>query len=310
MKTIYIFFFSFVIKALPLQAEISLKSKCTVEDEKITLGDIFQGDLKIDPTIVIGRSPEPGQKFILNAEQLRNLAKTHQVAYAPTPGDLVTIERTGQSVGIDEVRPLLIEKLHSQLPFEDFDLEFSSKDSIAVIATNEPLQIEINDIKLNTSQDRVSARVLINETPHRLNARIIERISIPALKENKAAGDIIQAQDLEWIKIPNNSSATAYILTEKALIGTTPRQKMLKALQPIRKHDVMIEKFVEKGSFVQAVVQGDNLVIQMQVRALESGGIGDHIRLINPDTKRTLHGIIKDKNVVEVSVPKAYTRNS
>ncbi|MFM7777440.1 MAG: hypothetical protein ACKPB8_01550, partial [Alphaproteobacteria bacterium] len=73
---------------------VALRSHSLVEDQVIRVSDIFEGSPNGD--VVVGASPNPGQRYVIEAAQLSAIARRFNVEWRPTSGaERNVIERPG-----------------------------------------------------------------------------------------------------------------------------------------------------------------------------------------------------------------------
>lgn len=75
----------------------------------------------------------------------------------------------------------------------------------------------------------------------------------------------------------------------------------LYAGRPIRFADIGPPALVDRNQIIQLHYQGAQLTISTEGRALERGGIGDRIRIMNLNSRATLFGLVQADGTVRVS---------
>ncbi|UOA28819.1 flagellar basal body P-ring formation chaperone FlgA [Pseudosulfitobacter sp. DSM 107133] len=75
----------------------------------------------------------------------------------------------------------------------------------------------------------------------------------------------------------------------------------LYAGRPIRFDDIGPPALVDRNQIVQLQYHGAQLVIHTEGRALERGGIGDRVRIMNLNSRATLFGLVQADGTVRVS---------
>jgi flagella basal body P-ring formation protein FlgA len=89
--------------------------------------------------------------------------------------------------------------------------------------------------------------------------------------------------------IPATADPTAFDLTQSIPAG-----------RPLTTRDVIARPVVRKGQVVEVVAQQGLLAVTMKALALESGAIGDLIKLRNLESRREFSGQILHENKVQV----------
>lgn len=70
--------------------------------------------------------------------------------------------------------------------------------------------------------------------------------------------------------------------------------------RPLTRRDVIARPVVRKGQVVEVVAQSGMLAISMKAMALESGAMGDQIRLRNLENRREINGEVINENKVQI----------
>jgi len=71
---------------------------------------------------------------------------------------------------------------------------------------------------------------------------------------------------------------------------------------PLKKEILGSPLLVSRGSLITLSIEGRNIRIHAQGKALEKGGKGETIKVLNIDSKKRLEGIIVDVNSVRIYI--------
>lgn len=123
--------------------------------------------------------------------------------------------------------------------------------------------------------------------------------AIPVLKNRINAGQVIDRNDIEWLRVPTGRYGAGYVDRIDDLIGQASR-RALAAGAPIRSSDVGKPEAVTKNGLVTMVAQGPGMTITTTGRAMEAGSIGDVISVMNVQSKKTVQATIVAANQVQV----------
>jgi flagella basal body P-ring formation protein FlgA len=77
-------------------------------------------------------------------------------------------------------------------------------------------------------------------------------------------------------------------------------RRTIYAGRPLTERDVGAPYLVKVSAPVDVTWKSDGLELAMSGRALDNGGLGDDIRVLNPATSRTIHGKVVGEGKVEV----------
>jgi flagellar basal body P-ring formation protein FlgA len=111
-------------------------------------------------------------------------------------------------------------------------------------------------------------------------------------------GASIEAQDVIWMDAPTNAPRDA-LSDPDALIGKTAKR----ALQPntaLRAADVMDTPAVRRGEPVTLMFEAGGMRLSVRGRAMGDGVAGTMIKVLNPQSNKTLDAIVEGPGVARV----------
>jgi flagella basal body P-ring formation protein FlgA len=132
-----------------------------------------------------------------------------------------------------------------------------------------------------------------------ISGRFYSAILMPAFKRNVKAGEVINSEDIIAVKVASGKTNNQYVNLESDLLDKATRVNIASG-KPIKKQDVINPIVVTKGDNVKAMYIKNNLSIEVLAQALESGGIGDFIRVKNLDSNQNLQAKILDSQTVRI----------
>jgi len=112
------------------------------------------------------------------------------------------------------------------------------------------------------------------------------------------AGTVIRARDVRLQ--PARQAPAADMLRAVAAAVGQEAQRSLYANRPIRTHEVGPVTLVERNARVTLRFRNGPLVLTTLGRALDEGGLGEVIRVMNLDSRRTIYGRITGPEAVDV----------
>lgn len=113
------------------------------------------------------------------------------------------------------------------------------------------------------------------------------------------AGRPIEQGDLEPRTVRILGTASAYAIDPEQIVGHVPRRD-LPAGKPIRAGAIQAPIVVNRGRPVTVVYRSGALTIQTKGQAMESGGVGEMVRVLNVDSSKVLYGVVCGVDEVEV----------
>jgi flagella basal body P-ring formation protein FlgA len=170
--------------------------------------------------------------------------------------------------------------------------------------------VAVDDIRFDNNSGRFSA--LVHAPAKDRNARQIEIkgrahavMDVPVLVNRVPIGQKITKQDIGWIKQRLDRTGRNAVTDAGALIGMAPKRP-IRTNKPVRSSDLQRPVVVGKGGTVSIVVSTPGMTLAMMGKALENGGIGDSISVMNPQTRKIIQGEVIGRGQVKVQVHRKF----
>jgi flagellar basal body P-ring formation protein FlgA len=122
--------------------------------------------------------------------------------------------------------------------------------------------------------------------------------TLAVLSRAIARGAAIEAQDVIWMDAPANAPRDA-LSDPDALIGKTAKR----ALMPntaLRSADVMDTPAVRRGEPVTLMFEAGGLRLSVRGRAMSDAAVGSMVKVLNPQSNKTLDAIVESPGVARV----------
>jgi flagellar basal body P-ring formation protein FlgA len=111
-------------------------------------------------------------------------------------------------------------------------------------------------------------------------------------------GTAIDASDVVWMDAPANSPRDA-ISDPDALIGKTAKRALLPNTA-LRAADVMETPAVRRGEPVTLMFEAGGLRLSLRGRAMGDAAVGAMVKVLNPQSNKTLDAIVESQGVARV----------
>ncbi len=305
----------FVIGALailvvsPLRA-ITVPKEIVVSGSHIKLSDIFYGLEKKGHTIV-GLSPGYGQKLTFSASFLKKIAHKFHIDWKPTEDDMsVNVIRGGHIITREEIAQRIKPLLEERLRTPHFKIVLDKKVRPITLSNEQPLNLQLDSVTLNYQQDHFTARLflpgyaVVEDKTYALSGKILTQVLLPVLKNTIGKDHLITKEDLTWIAIDSAKLKPHIVTSEQQLIGSTPKNKLLKANALIKKNDLQLPFIVKKGALVTLFIETPTLFVTCKGKALENGSLDKMIKVKNSKTNKIIEGKVAASGHVRVALPK------
>ncbi len=287
-----------------LQA-IELKQNIEISDDYIYLSDIFKdgGD---DGTAIILNAPAPGKSIKISGQALERIALKHNLDWQrPDYIRSVKISRAGNVITTEEMHDLLMEQaLLAGAPDSANMRIFGRFSGIYLPLDKTLMDIVIDQFRYDANSQRFTTVLLIpqggsEEKRVNISGRLQETVMVPMLAADIRPGHIISPSDITWQKMPKNRVNSRIVQDENTLLGKTVRRP-IRGHKTLNVNDIMRPIAIASGTRVMMHFRIGSLKLTALGRALQDGGIGDTIRLMNLSSKKTIEGKIIHGNRIEV----------
>ena len=164
--------------------------------------------------------------------------------------------------------------------------------------------LAVENVYYSPVQGRFAAELVVPGTTARMpvSGRAYGTVDVPVLTHRVSPGDTISANDVDWVELRADHAGTDVAASEAQLIGMTPKRG-IPVNQPVRVRDLQSPRMVDKGTLVTITLVSANLSLSAQGKALQEGGKGDVIRVVNTQSNRIVEAVISGPGQVSVGKP-------
>lgn len=303
------FAFAASLLALPTSASagefLQLKSKIIVEDDVVTLGDIFEGAGKNRATPLF-KSPALGREGAIRIEKLIGIATRFGFTFdTPLSAKTITVSRPARTITPEAVKALITKELRRQLKIEEGDIIELTFDKML-----DPFYIplshtgEMNLSRFNRRPGTTSFSAIIapgdaisaayNKS---LSGSYQIKTAHPVLTREVKRGETISASDLIMKATATGRLPKATLMKEADIIGKTAT-KTLRAESPLRAGDLEQPKLIKKNQLVTLVFEKRGMTLKTRGKAMADGGLKESIQVMNIQSKRMVEGTIISAGVI------------
>jgi flagella basal body P-ring formation protein FlgA len=293
-------------KTLNSGESITLKDAIIVEEAYILLGDLFT-NVGEKAGIKIAYSPKPGMKSQFDAKWLYRIARAYGLKWRPlTLKTRAFVERASQDIYRDEIEDAIMSQIKIHGYHDNVEIALSNPELKIKIATNIPATIDIAGLSINKSTDRFVATLIIPaNTPgakrFRITGRVHSLLQIPAVNRRIKRGDIVREDDIKWISVRKRRMRRNYIRNEEEIIGMATK-RYIEAETPLSAGHFQRPQLVKKGALVTISLVSRTMSLKTQGRAIETGGLGDVVRVKNSKSKKIIEAKVIGAGSVRIGL--------
>ncbi len=288
--------------ALPCAAA-NLRPLSVLHAPTVRLSDLFE-DAVPQAARVLGPAPAVGARLVVEAPQLAAIARQFGVDWRPvSPADRVVLDRPGRPLPRDEVLDAVQTALVHAGASADADIELPGFDAPLV-----PVEGAAQAIVTQTDYDAASGRfaALLTVTADamtpvnlRVAGRVIETMEVAVPVTRLLPGTVLRAQDLRLARIRSGLVRGEPVRVPAEAAGMALRHTAA-AGQPILRAELVRPPVVEKGAVVTMVLETQGIALSGQAQALESGAMGEHVRVLNTVSRAVLDAEVTGPGKVRV----------
>ncbi len=297
---------TWMVSTQAAMALAEVKSSTEVSKSTVTLGDLLD-NLDRGHDIWIMNSPAPGEKTSVSTRYLASLTKQHNVYWQNSRGvRQITITRKGKVIKHEALKHLIIQELESaNLSNRKKGIRLDNKNARINLPEDSGIEdITVQDFNLNQKTGKFSAVISIptggdSYTTATLRGRTQAISYVPALNKTIAPGKLITGQDISWISLPSHSIGRNIIRTKDQMVGKSPRRGLVPST-PLRLSDLKQPKIVIRGKVVSILFKSGKISLSAIGKAIESGGRGDVIKVMNSKSHKTLDAVVTGPGQVQV----------
>lgn len=222
---------------------------------------------------------------------------------ATAPGAGVTAPVPDVVYGMPHVEAVLSDALSRVVTVGRLQMELDSR-AVELRAPQGAGGLAVENLYYSPVQGRFAAEIVVTGSQVRLpvSGRAFGVVQIPVLSRRVIPGDVIGPGDIDWLDVRADQTTSDTAATDAQLIGMTPRRGV-STNQPVRLRDLQSPRMVDKGSLVTITLSTPSMTLTTQGKALQDGGKGEVIRVVNTQSNRIVEATVAGPNVVAVAKP-------
>jgi flagella basal body P-ring formation protein FlgA len=282
----------------------TLRPNTTLRASTVRLSDLFDG-LDSNADRVLGPGPGPGGRIVVEAAQLRAIARQFEVDWRPaSPADRAVLERLGRPLRRDDVVDAVRSALITAGASSDCDVDVAgfTPPLVPVEAVPRPV---VSDLDYDATVGRFSALLSVTgqgmEALHlRIDGRVDDTIEVPVAATRLLVGGIVRPDDVRMARVRTTAIRGDVLRKPSDAVGMQTKRQ-IGAGQPLFTNELMHPSMVVKGAVVLMVLDSPGIVLTAQGQAIESGAIGARIRVLNPSSRATVEAEVIGPDKVRVA---------
>lgn len=288
----------------PVCAEAAILRPLTeLRGPVIRLSDLFD-DLGTAKDRALGTAPPPGQRLVVEAPQLAAIAREFGVAWKPASNaDRAVLERPGRPLARAPALQAVRAALAAAGIGADYDITLDGFAAPLVPLDSQATPL-VSQLVHDEDSGRFSAFLSVagdgmDPVQVRITGRADAMVVLPVTTGRLNAGTVLQAQDLRMGRVRASLVHGDVAEQSSEALGKELRHAV-QAGQPLSRADLTLPTLVLKGHSIQMSLRTPGLEVVGEGVALESAGLGQHVKVLNPVSRAVLDAEVTGTGEVRV----------
>jgi len=285
----------------PALGQVVLRQNIMVDGTLVALGDFFDG-VGDKAAIAVAYAPEPGKRAVFDANWLYRVANSYGLKWKPMSlKQQAVVKRETVTIEREEIEDHILAILIDKGVDPEITVELSNRSMRLYAPSSAQASVIVENLDFDTRTRRFSAYI---STPGskltRVTGRMQKMLNVPVTNRRVLRGEVIRAEDIEWIKTPSERVQRDIVMYPDDLIGKTPKRG-LRSGSPVRNSDVQRPIIIKKGSLVTMILKTPMMTLTSQGKAIEDGSDGDVIRLTNTQSNTVIQAVVSGPGIVSIT---------
>ena len=281
----------------------ALKPAVTVVGEIVRIGDLIE-NAGAAAQVAIFRSPDLGQTGRVAVERVIEAVRPHEIVDLETRGlTEVVVTRATATVTPKDIEARIVQALAGRQRNTN-----PSNVTLTFDAEARPFHIEPGTelrIARMTFDPRSGRFDVLFERPGtrnllRYTGTYAETFEAAVLARPLASGEVVRASDITIVRRPKTEFAANVVTTAEQTVGLAARRAMRPG-EVLRQTDFGKAEVVARNDNVTITYQVPGITLTMRGKALDGGGQGDTINVLNAQSKRSIQATIAGPGHVVVT---------
>lgn len=263
----------------------TLRTMTTLHAPTVRLSDLFDG-AGSNADRVLGPGPGAGGRIVVEAAQLRAIARQFGVDWRPaSSADRAVLDRPGRPLRRDDVLDAVKNALIAEGASSDCDVELAGFTPPLVPFESEPQPV-VSDLDYDANAGRFSAVLSVTgeamEPLHlRVAGRVDDTVDVPVAAVRLLAGSVLRAEDVRMSRVHIAALRGEAVRRVSDAVGMQAKRQ-LSVGQPLTLSELVRPAMVQRNATVLMVLDSPGIALTAQGQAMESAAIGERIRVLNP----------------------------
>jgi flagellar basal body P-ring formation protein FlgA len=282
----------------------TLRTATTLHAPVVRLYDLFD-NAGANADRVLGPGPGIGGRIVVEAAQLKAIARQFGVDWRPaSSADRAVLDRPGRPLRREDALDAVKSALIAAGASSDCDIDLPGFTPPLVPSEAIPRPV-VSDLDYEPNAGRFTAMLSIAgqamEPIHiRLAGRVTDTIELPVATRRLQAGSVLRAEDVRVARVHTALVRNEVVRRVGDAVGLQLKRQIV-AGQPLATGELMRPAMVQKGAAVLMLLDSPGITLTAQGQAMESGAIGERIRVLNPISRAVIEAEVTGPERVRVA---------
>lgn len=283
---------------------VSLNSEVRLDRNVLTVGDIFSGVPAPHAEHVLAPAPQPGKNLVLGAGELKRVATAFDLDWTARPTDQSVIRASGAVIDHYDIEALVADRLTEELKGQRFEVRLNDRSLTLPINAKDLTSVSLAKLSHDLANNSFRAVIVAGDIKREVAGQLTPLTSVPVLSRAMNNGEVVTVDDIQYIDLRPSDLSAGTIVDPASLIGQTPR-RLVQAMRPVAKTDVVLPPAVRKGETVTMVLKSGSLQLTAQGRSLSTAAVGDVVKVVNTASQQTIEAVVTADRTVTIGAPES-----
>jgi flagellar basal body P-ring formation protein FlgA len=284
-----------------------LRSDILVSAAVVRIGDLVE-NAGSAANIAVFRAPDLGETGSVPARRVIEALRPHDVVALDTNGVTdIAVTRASRAIGSREMQDRIAKALAGHFPkveAANVSVTFDRPFRTLHVEPDLGADLTVSRLAFDPRSGRfdilfeLPGSAATRKAPLRFSGTAGESYEAATLVRAVARGEILRAGDLV-IERRQKHEITDAVRDTETVIGFAARQP-LRAGQVLKRADIGKPELVQRNETILIEFDSPGISLTLRGKALDSGGEGDTVNVINLQSKRNLQGIVSGPGRVKV----------
>jgi len=282
----------------------TLRTMTTLHAPIVRLSDLFD-NAGANADRVLGPGPGAGGRIVVESPQLGAIARQFGVDWRPaSSADRAVLDRPGRPLKREDVLDAVKTAVMGAGASADCDIELAGFTPPMVPFEAAPRPV-VSDLDYDTNAGRFNAVLSITgeamEPLHlRVAGRVDDTVEVPVATTRLLAGSVLRPNDVRMARVHTAMLRGEVAHRAEDAVGMQIK-RAIAAGQPLGTSELMRPSMVQKGATVLIMLDSPGIALTAQGQAMETGSIGERIRVLNPTSRAVVEAEVIGPDRVRVA---------